>query len=118
MKYLASPRLRAYEAEKAIQMGAELGPRNLAYEKASESAFRSLRTILVDAGYYATSQGANVVRQEFIDPALEQVNQEVQQMQQPTPQAQPQIQPQQPAPQAATSALRQAELNKLLGIAP
>ena len=117
MKYLSSPRLRAYEAEKAIQMGAELGPRNLAYEKASESAFRSLRTILVDAGYYATSQGANVVRQEVIDPSLAQLNQEVQQIQQPA--TQPQMQSQQPTvDQRDTSILRKVEENKLLGVTP
>ena len=117
MKYLSSPRLRAYEAEKAIQMGAELGPRNLAYEKASESAFRSLRTILVDAGYYATSQGANIVRQEVIDPSLAQLNQEVQQIQQPA--TQPQMQSQQPTvDQRDTSILRKVEENKLLGVTP
>ena len=63
MRYLSSPRLRAYEAKRAMQAGADLsgfGRRNLAAEQARESALRSLRTILVDAGYYATGQGANI----------------------------------------------------------
>lgn len=33
MTYLSSPRLRAYEAERAINAGADLGTKNLAAEK-------------------------------------------------------------------------------------
>jgi hypothetical protein len=63
MRYLSSPRLRAYEAKRAMQAGADLtgfGRRNLVAEQARESALRALRTILVDAGYYAAGQGANI----------------------------------------------------------
>ena len=41
MKYLTNPRLRAYEAERAMKIGADIDPflrRNLAREKARESA--------------------------------------------------------------------------------
>jgi hypothetical protein len=116
MKVLSSPRLRAYEAEKALRAGAALGKRNIAAEKAWESARRSLRTILVDAGYYATDQGANVVEQEVVQPMVQQMTQGAA----PAPQPAPPVQgPPTTAPRPDTiNALYQAEINKLLGVSP
>lgn len=133
MKVLASPRLRAYEAERAMRMGAELGPRNIAAEKAWESARRSLRTILVDAGYYATGQGASAVEREFGNLTQQPQAAQQEQQQPPRPQAAPQVsvpqrRPQQQATQQAAptpqipsgvarpSPLLQEELNKLYGM--
>ena len=133
MKVLASPRLRAYEAERAMRMGAELGPRNIAAEKAWESARRSLRTILVDAGYYATGQGASAVEREFGNLTQQPQASQQEQQQPPRPQAEPQVsvpqrRPQQQATQQAAptpqipsgvarpSPLLQEELNKLYGM--
>ena len=129
MKVLASPRLRAYEAERAMRMGAELGPRNIAAEKAWESARRSLRTILVDAGYYATGQGASAVEREFGNLTQQPQAAQQEQQQPPRPQAAPQVsvpqrRPQQqatPTPQIPSgvtrpSPLLQEELNKLYGM--
>ena len=133
MKVLASPRLRAYEAERAMRMGAELGPRNIAAEKAWESARRSLRTILVDAGYYATGQGASAVEREFGNLTQQPQAAQQEQQQTPRPQAAPQVsvpqrRPQQQATQQAAptpqipsgvtrpSPLLQEELNKLYGM--
>ena len=133
MKYLTSPRLRAYEAQRAVKAGADLsgfGQRNLAAERARESAFRSLRTILVDAGYYATDQGANVAEQRI----TEQFNQATQApaapAQPPAPMpaapAQPPaaVDPGPPIPDylkqgpGQTNPLYQQEINKLLGMTP
>ena len=133
MKVLASPRLRAYEAERAMRMGAELGPRNIAAEKAWESARRSLRTILGDAGYYATGQGASAVEREFGNLTQQPQAAQQEQQQPPRPQAAPQVSvPQRRPPQQATqqaaptpqipsgvarpSPLLQEELNKLYGM--
>ena len=135
MKVLASPRLRAYEAERAMRMGAELGPRNIAAEKAWESARRSLRTILVDAGYYATGQGASAVEREFGNLTQQPQASQQEQQQPPRPQAEPQVsvpqrRPQQQATQQASptpqipsgvtkpSPLLQEEINKLYGMTP
>ena len=138
MKYLSSPRLRAYEAERAIRMGAELGPRNIAAEKARESAVRSLRTILVDSGYYTVDQALNIAEGEFEkitqqrQPSPQQSGPQTQQ-QTPRPQAAPQVSapqrrpqqqatqqaaptPQIPAGVARPSPLLQEELNKLYGM--
>ena len=126
MKYLASPRLRAYEAERAMKMGADIGPRNIAAEKARESALRSLRTILVDAGYYASGQGASAVEREFenLDRQTQAQPKPQAQAQTPVPQTSqtaPQPQAQAPVPQippsiARPSPLLQQELNKLYGM--
>jgi hypothetical protein len=129
MKYLASPRLRAYEAERAMKMGADIGPRNIAAEKARESALRSLRTILVDAGYYAGGRGADTVTREVeaqMGPNQEEVVSETVTQQAPAPRPQPQMPAQQaqaPVPQipaavAQPSPLLQAEINKLYGMPP
>ena len=138
MKYLSSPRLRAYEAERAMRMGAELGPRNIAAEKARESAVRSLRTILVDSGYYTVDQALNIAEGEFEkitqqrQPSPQQSGPQTQQ-QTPRPQAAPQVSapqrrpqqqatqqaaptPQIPAGVARPSPLLQEELNKLYGM--
>lgn len=133
MKYLTSPRLRAYEAQRAIKAGADLsgfGQRNLAAERARESAFRSLRTILVDAGYYATDQGLNVAEQR----ATEQFNQATQAPAAPAqpPAAMPAAPAQPPAAvdpgppipdylkqgPGQPNPLYQQEINKLLGMTP
>jgi len=129
MKYLASPRLRAYEAERAMKIGADIGPRNIAAEKARESALRSLRTILVDAGYYAGGRGADTVTREVeaqMGPNQEEVVSETVTQQAPAPRPQPQMPAQQgqaPVPQipaavAQPSPLLQAEINKLYGMPP
>ena len=126
MKVLTSPRLRAYEAKKAIQGGADLGPRNLAAERAIESAFRSLRTILVDMGYYSADQGSNIVEQEIIQPAVEQVGPAAQQIAPAVQQIRQQVgqqissappNPNQQIAQLGPDALRQLEQEKLLGVA-
>tara|TARA_R110002073_G_scaffold2912_1_gene18863 strand:- start:45 stop:3371 length:3327 start_codon:yes stop_codon:yes gene_type:complete len=80
MKYLSSPRLRAYEAERAINAGADLGTkRNLAAEKMRENAVRAIRTILVNAGAYSTDKGSDAVSREIVEPAVSQVQQATQQ---------------------------------------
>ena len=65
MKYMSSPRLRAYEAERAAQIGANLGRRDFAAEKARESAIRAIRTVVTEAAYYSADQGANVAEQNI-----------------------------------------------------
>ena len=126
MKYLSSPRLRAYEARRAMQAGADLsgfGKRNLAAEQARESARRALRTILVDAGYYATDQGGNVVQQEIIDPVQGQIRESVQ-GRTPTLSQAPRLtrtppaqDPFNPVPSVSRAdILRQIEENKLMGV--
>lgn len=133
MTYLTSPRLRAYEAQRAIKAGADLsgfGQRNLAAERARESARRALRTILVDAGYYATDQALNVAEQR----ATEQFNQATQAPAAPAqpPAAMPAAPAQPPAPvdpgppipdylkqgPGQPNPLYQQEINKLLGMTP
>lgn len=129
MKYLSSKRLRAYEAERAMKIGADIGPRNIAAEKARESALRSLRTILVDAGYYASGRGADTVTREVeaqMGPNQEEIVSETVTQQAPAPRPQPQMPAQQaqaPVPQipaavAQPSPLLQAEINKLYGMPP
>ena len=111
MKYLTNPRLRAYEAERAMKIGADIDPflrRNLAREKARESAMRSLRTILVDAGYYASDQAANVAEQEIITPVVEQARSSVQDINVPSLASNVAAQTQ------TVSPLRQIEINKLM----
>lgn len=74
MKYLTSPRLRAYEAERAMAAGAELGPRNLALEKQVEAAKAAIRQITLQLGAYGTSSGAEAVSgaaQPMIEEATE-----------------------------------------------
>ena len=111
MKYLTNPRLRAYEAERDMKIGADIDPflrRNLAREKARESAMRSLRTILVDAGYYASDQAANVAEQEIITPVVEQARSSVQDINVPNLASDVAAQTQ------TVSPLRQIEINKLM----
>jgi hypothetical protein len=127
MKYLSSPRLRAYETERALKMGADLagfGKRNLVAERARESARRSLRTILVDAGYYSADQGANVVEQEIIEPVVGEIKGSLQGTRTTSPSP---MMPTTPSafdpfrrvpPESRADILRQIEQDKLMGGPP
>ena len=140
MKYLSNPRFRAYEAERAMAAGADLGTRqNLAARKAFENANRALRTIFVEMGLYASDRGSDAVSREIVEPAVSQVQQATQQQApapaQPAPPVQgpPPMAPQ-PAPApvnagppipdylrqgpGSVNPLYQAEINKLLGVSP
>tara|TARA_R100000655_G_scaffold29961_1_gene60539 strand:+ start:1541 stop:4978 length:3438 start_codon:yes stop_codon:yes gene_type:complete len=135
MKYLTSPRLRAYETERAMKVGADLsgfGRRNIAAERARESALRSLRTILVDAGYYASDQGSNVAQQRVVDPVVREITEkgsapeENQGLRRPAIPSSDRYTPSNFNPQliprdssvTSAEALRQQEINKLLGVQP
>ena len=121
LKYLSSPRLRAYEAERAMRGGAELGKRNIAAEKARESAVRSLRTILVDMGYYASGVGGDILSEEIIEPAKQEAAPVVQQGQQAiqpvvdqVSQQVSQLQPPPQTPPRGAEVLREIEQQKML----
>mgnify|MGYP004446970753 CR=1 FL=1 len=121
LKYLSSPRLRAYEAERAMRGGAELGKRNIAAEKARESAVRSLRTILVDMGYYASGVGGDILSEEIIEPAKQEAAPVVQQGQQAiqpvvdqVSQQVSQLQPPPQIPPRGAEVLREIEQQKML----
>ena len=140
MKYLSNPRFRAYEAERAMAAGADLGTRqNLAARKAFENANRALRTIFVEMGLYASDRGSDAVSREIVEPAVSQVQQATQQQApapaQPAPPVQgPPTTVPQPAPAPVNAGppipdylrqgpgqvnpLYQAEINKLLGVSP
>jgi len=117
LKYLSSPRLRAYEADRAMKGGAELGERNIVAEKARESAVRSLRTILVDMGYYASGVGGDILSEEIIEPAKQEAAPVVQQGQQAIQpvvnQVSQQVSQLQPPPRGA-EVLREIEQQKML----
>ena len=117
LKYLSSPRLRAYEADRAMKGGAELGERNIVAEKARESAIRSLRTILVDMGYYASGVGGDIISEEIIEPVKQEVAPVVQQGQQAiqpvVDQVSQQVSQLQPPPRGA-EVLREIEQQKML----
>jgi hypothetical protein len=120
MRYLSSPRLRAYEAKRAMQAGADLsgfGRRNLAAEQARESALRSLRTILVDAGYYAAGQGSDVVSGALIQENTQQSSAPVQSPNIPVANAPQALSaPQQQSNLSASEVYRNRELAKLAGV--
>ena len=125
LRYLTRPRLRAFEAERAMASGADLstweakkrvvdpltgvetvgalGSRNLSARRAREAAARSIRLITAELGYYATERGSDAVSREIIDPAVEEGAPIVQEFGK-------QIAP------AQNEALRFIERNKLMGI--
>jgi len=104
LRYLTRPRLRAFEAERAMASGADLstweakkrfvdpltgvetvgalGSRNLSARRAREAAARSIRLITAELGYYATERGSDAVSRELIDPAVEAAAPIVQEVQQ------------------------------------
>ena len=130
MKVLTNPRLRAYEAEKALAGGARLGDRNLVAEKAWENARRAVRTTVLQLGGYSAGEGTEVLRdtaapilEEAIQeaaPVIDEVRESAQGLSLPdtTPQASLFQQPRPMAPGlTAAEGLRRVEMDKLLGIA-
>ena len=114
MKYLTSPRLRAYEAERAMAAGAELGPRNLALEKQVEAAKAAIRQIMLQMSAHGIGGGA-----EAVSPAINQVRQGASGLQLPNtnPQASMLQAPPAMAPGMTGSEtfLRNQEIEKLMG---
>ena len=130
MKVLTNPRLRAYDAEKALAGGARLGDRNLVAEKAWENARRAVRTTVLQLGGYSAGEGTEVLRdtaapilEEAIQeaaPVIDEVRESAQGLSLPdtTPQASLFQQPRPMAPGlTAAEGLRRVEMDKLLGIA-
>ena len=133
MRYLTSPRLRAYEAERAVRVGAGLPPKQIAAEKARENAFRAVRTIAAQFSTYGVGQ-AEEAAADRLAPVIEQVRpvveeaaqqiapavgQSLQQIQQiaPVSPGQPPV-PAAPAPGQMTAAdvERQRVQNQLAGL--
>ena len=132
LRYLTRPRLRAFEAERAMASGADLstweakkrvvdpltgvetvgalGSRNLSARKAREAAARSIRLITAELGYYATERGSDAVSREIIDPAVEDGAPIVQDIRRQAAPFAAQAQ------QTGADALRQIEENKLMGV--
>ena len=93
MNFLTNPRIRAYEAERALKAGIDVGPRNLVLDKIIENAYRDMRVILTQLGAYSVEQ-AGEASSARLAPAVEEAKQQVKE-------AVPQLTPGQP-PAAVT----------------
>jgi len=72
MRYMTNPRLRAYEAERAVRVGAGLPPKQIAAERSRENAFRAVRTIVAQFATYGVGQ-AEEAAADRLAPVIEQV---------------------------------------------
>ena len=99
MRYMTNPRLRAYEAERAVRVGAGLPPKQIAREKARENAFRAVRTIAAQFATYGVGQ-AEEAAADRLAPVIEQVRPVVEEAAQQIQQVAPRQQVQPPVPAA------------------
>ena len=98
--------------EKGIAAGADLGKGNPALMELKDRLYQQARLIA------ATSLAPDSDTREQVSQGVEAVKNQVQPVVQPIVQDLQQMQQQLPSPSQATSALRQAELNKLMGMTP
>jgi hypothetical protein len=95
MNSLTNPRIRAYEAERALKAGIDVGKRNLVLEKIRENAYRDMRVILTQLGAYGAEQ-AEEAASARLAPVMEQVAPVVEEAKQQVQEAVPQLTPGQP----------------------
>ena len=130
MNFLTNPRIRAYEAERALKAGIDVGPRNLVLDKIIENAYRDMRVILTQLGAYGVEQTEEAVSARLA-PVMEQVAPVVEEAKQQVQEVVPQLAPSQPltavtpgqppaaiAPDQMTAANveRQRVMNQLAGL--